>query len=151
MTLHFIPDTLMPYIKTSTSKKSIRVVVQTLYFDSSILLSDGVHYPTTPCVPELIDIVDEALHTNILGHVLDDYTVSCVLLHSNMGGAYSLFNWNDNSDKYTISMEEVHGNMINLEVTGLTYDSIKNKILILMTIIRDDGDKYAYYLRSRYS
>lgn len=151
MTLHFKSDDLVPYILTeSGQKRSIRVVADTLYIDTAIQLSDGQYYPTTPCIPELIDIVDAALNDGLLGSVKDTYTVSCVLLHANMGGSVTLFDWTNSKKKYIISMREVHGRMINMEVAGLTYDSAKNKILILLTIARTDGDRFAYYLRSRY-
>lgn len=128
------------------ARKSIRVVVDTLYFDSAIVLSDGLYYPTTPCIPELIEVVDAALEVL---DVKDDYSVSCVLLHANMGGADQMFDWTNPKKKYIIYMKEIHGSVINLELRGISYDRSRNKILLFLSIIRRRGDLYGYYLRSR--
>lgn len=139
MTLQFDIQTdnilydIVPYIVKNTKKKTIRIVVDTLYFDSVILLSDGILYPTTPCIPELIDVVDAALDDRLLGDVKDDYSVSCVLLHANMGGAAELFDWTNKKKTYVINMTEIYGRLIDLEVAGLSYDSNKNKVLIMLS------------------
>jgi|SRR5690606_18427713 len=143
---------IVPQIVTSTGrKKAIRVVIDTLYFDSAIVLADSTYYPTTPCIPELIDVVNAAVNEEVLGQLSDNYSVACVLLHANMGGAHSLFDWNNDKKNYIISMKEVHGRLINLQLAGIVYDSSRNKILIMLSIMRDGSDRYAYYLKCRKS